>query len=125
MFLTTYVNDVDPQPPSSTVSWSTLDSVPLPLDGTSALQSTTAVPFRGDLRVPLITVPPETDLLDGHVLRLSPGQEARRQNDFRASKMPGCTAHANQLHDPGSASSTPVAASLHDIVAAFTRRPTS
>jgi hypothetical protein len=87
-----------------------------PLDRTSALESTTATPFRDDLRVPLITVITETDLLDGHV----PGyHSARRPNNeqFRAWEIPG-TAHADNytirvgFFDNGSVP-------LDDIVAAY------
>ena len=117
MFLTTYVNDVDPQ--AAVFDGFLVHSrfgPAAPLDGTSALQSTTAVPFRGDLRVPLITVLTETDLLDGHV---SGYHRARRGDNelFRAWEIPG-TAHADNYTirvgfiDTGSAS-------LHDIVAAY------
>jgi hypothetical protein len=117
MFLTTYVNDVDPQ--SGVYDGFLVHSrfgPAAPLDGTSALESTTAVPFRDDLRVPLITVLTETDLLDGHV---SGYHRARRPDNelFRAWEIPG-TAHADNYTirvgfiDTGSAS-------LDDIVAAY------
>jgi hypothetical protein len=117
MFLTTYVNDVDPQ--AAVYDGFLVHSrfgPAAPLDGSSALESTTAVPFRGDLRVPLITVLTETDLLDGHV---SGYHQARRpdKEHFRAWEIPG-TAHADNYTirvgfiDTGFAS-------VHDIVAAY------
>ena len=117
MFLTAYVNDVDPQ--AAVFDGFLVHSrfgPAAPLDGSSALESTTAVPFRDDLRVPLITVLTETDLLDGHV---SGYHRARRPDNehFRAWEIPG-TAHADNYTirvgfiDTGS---TP----LHDIVAAY------
>jgi len=117
MFLTTYVNDVDPQ--AAVFDGFLVHSrfgPAAPLDGSSALESTTAVPFRDDLRVPLITVLTETDLLDGHV---SGYHRARRPDNehFRAWEIPG-TAHADNYTirvgfiDTGSAP-------LHDIVAAY------
>jgi hypothetical protein len=117
MFLTTYVNDVDPQ--AAVYDGFLVHSrfgPAAPLDGTSALESTTAAPFRGDLRVPLITVLTETDLLDGHV---SGYHRARRPDgeNFRAWEIPG-TAHADNYTirvgfiDNGSTS-------LDDMVAAY------
>jgi hypothetical protein len=94
MFLTTYVNDVDPQ--AAVYDGFLVHSrfgPAAPLDGTGALESTTAAPFRGELRVPLITLLTETDLLDGHV---SGYHRARRPDNehFRAWEIPG-TAHAD------------------------------
>jgi hypothetical protein len=117
MFLTTYVNDVDPQ--AAVYDGFLVHSrfgPAAPLDGTRALESTTAAPFRGDLRVPVITVLTETDLLDGHV---SGYHRARRPDgeNFRAWEIPG-TAHADNytirvgFMDNGSTS-------LDDMVAAY------
>jgi len=117
MFLTTYVNEVDPQAAvyDGFVVHSRFGPA-APLDRTSAVESTTATPFRDDLRVPLITVITETDLLDGRV----PGYHSARRQDnehFRAWEIPG-TAHADNYTirvgflDNGSVP-------LDDIVAAY------
>ena len=64
-----------------------------PLDGMSALESQTPAPFRDDLRVPVMTVITETDVVDGHLLGY---RSARRPDDerFRCWELPG-SAHAD------------------------------
>lgn len=94
MFLTTYVNDVDPA--AAVYDGFLVHSrfgTGAPLDGTSALEATAPAPFRDDLRVPVMTVITETDLLDGHLLGY---RHARRPDDerFRAWELPG-SAHAD------------------------------
>jgi Alpha/beta hydrolase domain len=120
MFLTTYINAVDP-----------LDEVfdgflvhsrfgpAAPLNGASLLDSPDVpqqVRFRPDLRVPTITVITETDLIGSRL----PGYHAARQPDtdlLRTWEIPG-TAHADNYTirvagiDTGSAP-------LSDIVAAY------
>jgi len=73
-FLTTYVNDVDPSAAvyDGFLIHSRFGSA-APLDGTSLLDETgafhsLAVPFRPDLRVPVLTVITETDLLGARLL---------------------------------------------------------
>lgn len=94
MFLTTYVNDVDP-------IVSVFDGFLVhsrfgpaaPLDGTSAIRASDPVPFRDHLRVPVLTVLTETDVVDGHL----PGYHQARRPDgerFRAWELPG-SAHAD------------------------------
>ncbi|KHO28361.1 hypothetical protein QQ44_02255 [Mycolicibacterium setense] len=117
MFLTTYVNDVDP-------IVSVFDGFLVhsrfgpaaPLGGTSALNESRPVPFRDHLRVPVLTVLTETDVVDGHL----PGYRQARRPDtdnFRAWEIPG-TSHADNYTirvgfiDNGSAP-------LSDIVAAY------
>lgn len=117
MFLTTYVNDVDP-------IVSVFDGFLVhsrfgpaaPLGGTSALNESRPVPFRDHLRVPVLTVLTETDVVDGHL----PGYHQARRPDtdnFRAWEIPG-TSHADNYTirvgfiDNGSAP-------LSDIVAAY------
>jgi hypothetical protein len=117
MFLTTYVNDVDPV--AAVYDGFLVHSrfgPAAPLDGTTARDSTSPVPFRADLRVPLITVITETDLIDGHVVGYH--RARRRDGDlFRAWEIPG-TAHADNYTiqvgfiDTGSAP-------VDDIVAAY------
>ncbi|MFV8166998.1 alpha/beta hydrolase domain-containing protein [Mycobacterium sp. 134] len=118
MFLTTYVNDVDP-----------VDAVfdgflvhsrfgaAASLDGSRALDESRPVPFREDLRVPVLTVLTETDVVDGNL----PGYHRARRSDginFRAWEIPG-SAHADNYTirvgfiDNGSAP-------LADIVSAYT-----
>ena len=120
-FLTTYVNVVDPVA-------ATYDGILVhsrfgnaaPLDNTDIFEenetTSLAVPFRADLRVPVITVITETDLIGGFRV----GYHAARQGDhelFRAWEIPG-TAHADNytIHvgfiDNGSAP-------LEQIVAAY------
>lgn len=94
MFLTTYVNDVDPAAAvyDGFLVHSRFGSA-APLDGTSALEATQPAPFRDDLRVPVITVITETDLLDGHLL----GYHRARRPDgdlLRAWELPG-SSHAD------------------------------
>jgi hypothetical protein len=63
------------------------------LDGGSALEVSEPSPFRDDLRVPVLTVITETDLLDGHLL----GYHRARRPDtplLRAWEIPG-SAHAD------------------------------
>ncbi|MGV0810234.1 alpha/beta hydrolase domain-containing protein [Mycolicibacterium setense] len=117
MFLTTYVNDVDP-------IVSVFDGFLVhsrfgpaaPLGGTSALNESRPVPFRDHLRAPVLTVLTETDVVDGHL----PGYHQARRPDtdnFRAWEIPG-TSHADNYTirvgfiDNGSAP-------LSDIVAAY------
>ncbi len=98
MFLTTYVNEVDSL--AETYDGFLVHSrfgPAAPLAGTSMLDvhdgSTQAVPFRPDLRVPLLTVITETDVAGGW----RTGYHAARQPDnarFRAWEIPG-TAHAD------------------------------
>ncbi|HET7664890.1 MAG TPA: alpha/beta hydrolase domain-containing protein, partial [Mycobacterium sp.] len=97
IFLTTYVNDVDPALGDDAVFDGFLVHSRFgnaaPLKGTSALEVSGPVPFRDDLRVPVLTVITETDLLDGHLL----GYHNARRDDsarFRAWEVPG-TAHAD------------------------------
>lgn len=117
MFLTTYVNDVDPK--ATVFDGFLVHSRFGPaasLDGTSALNASRPVPFRDDVRVPVLTVLTETDVVDGHL----PGYHRARRPDaahFRAWEIPG-TSHADNYTirvgfiDTGS---TP----LDDIVAAY------
>jgi hypothetical protein len=121
-YLTTYVNDVDPL--AGVYDGFLVHSrfgPAAPLDGSSVFDASSpdavqAVPFRPDLRVPVMTVITETDLIGGwrtgyHL--------ARRPDDelFRAWEIPG-TAHADNYTirvgfiDNGSAP-------LDDIVAAY------
>jgi hypothetical protein len=99
IFLTTYVNLVDP-------ITAVYDGILVhsrfgpaaPLDGTAILDLQTAgalplVPFRSDPRVPVIAILTETDLLDG----VLPGYLKARRPDselLRAWEIPG-TAHAD------------------------------
>ena len=122
LFLTTYVNAIDPlaQVYDGFLVHSRFASA-APLDGNSIFESTpTSTPeparFRTDLRVPLITIITETDLIDG--LRL--GYYRARQPDhhrLRTWEIAG-TAHADNYTirvapiDSGSAT-------LSDIVAAY------
>jgi hypothetical protein len=98
MFLTTYVNDVDGQgSPYDGYLVSSRFGPAAPLDGGSALAqpgaAEAAVRFRSDLRVPVLTVITETDLVDG---ALSGYHRARRPDgdDLRAWEVPGA-AHAD------------------------------
>lgn len=115
MFLTTYVNDVDAA--AAVYDGFLVHSrfgTAAPLDGSSALEATTPAPFRDDLRVPVLTVLTETDLLDGHLLGY---RHARRPDDeyLRAWELPG-SAHADNYTikvgfiDSGSASLAELAA---------------
>ncbi|MCP9272097.1 alpha/beta hydrolase domain-containing protein [Mycolicibacterium arenosum] len=115
MFLTTYVNDVDAE--AAVYDGFLVHSrfgTAAPLDGSSALETTTPAPFRDDLRVPVLTVITETDLLDGHLLGY---RHARRPDDehLRAWELPG-SAHADNYTikvgfiDSGAASLTELAA---------------
>jgi hypothetical protein len=98
-FLTTYVNDVDAD--AAVYDGFLVHSrfgPAAPLDGTSMLERSgsaapQAVPFRPDLRVPVMTVITETDLVGGWRTGYC---MARRPDDelFRAWEIPG-TAHAD------------------------------
>ena len=122
MFLTTYVNAVDPL--ARTYDGFLVHSrfgPAAPLDGVSIFddpQTNTpqAIPFRADLRVPLVSVITETDLIGG----VRHGYYFARQPDnqwLRVWEIPG-TAHADNYTiqvapiDTGSAP-------LEDIVAAY------
>lgn len=117
MFLTTYVNDVDPE--AAVFDGFLVHSrfgAAASLDGASALNESHPVPFRDDVRVPVLTVLTETDVVDGHL----PGYHRARRPDaanFRAWEIPG-TSHADNYTirvgfiDDGSAP-------LPDIVAAY------
>jgi hypothetical protein len=94
MFLTTYVNDVDPD--AAVFDGFLVHSrfgAGAPLAGGSALEAIAPAPFRDDPRVPVISVITETDLVDGHLLGY---HHARRpDNDrLRVWEIPG-TAHAD------------------------------
>jgi len=97
-YLTTYVNDVDHL--AAVYDGFLVHSrfgPAAPLDGTSMLQepdgAARAVPFRPDLRVPVITVITETDLIGGW--RTGYHSARRADNElFRAWEIPG-TAHAD------------------------------
>ncbi len=120
MFLTTYINAVDPlaQTYDGFLVHSRFGSA-APLDGASifdALGSSQSVAFRPDLRVPLLTVITETDLFGG----ADRGYYHARQPDnpwLRVWEIPGA-AHADNYTiqvapiDSGSAP-------LEDIVAAY------
>lgn len=69
MFLTTYVNEIDRGAAvyDGFLVHSRFGNA-APLDGRSAIESTEPAPYRDDLRVPVMTVITETDLLDGRVL---------------------------------------------------------
>ncbi|MGA5543841.1 alpha/beta hydrolase domain-containing protein [Mycobacterium sp. NPDC051198] len=121
MFLTTYVNDVDPV--AEVFDGFLVHSRFGPaaaLGGATALNASRPAPFRNDPRVPVLTVLTETDVVDGH---LSGYHRARRPDaaHFRAWEIPG-TSHADNYTvrvgfiDDGSAA-------LEDIVAAYA--PTS
>ncbi len=121
MFLTTYVNEVDPV--TAVYDGFLVHSrfgPGAPLGGGSALEASRPAPFRDDPRVPVLSVITETDLLDGHLLGY---RHARRpDNDrLRVWEVPG-TAHADNYTirvgfiDNG-------AAPLEDLVAAYA--PTS
>jgi hypothetical protein len=121
MYLTTYVNDIDPQDAvyDGFLVHSRFGSA-APRDGSSALEAgTPPAPFRNDLRVPVMTVLTETDVLDGHLV----GYHRARRPDgdhLRAWEIAG-TAHADNYTirvgfiDDGSAA-------LADLVEAY--RPT-
>jgi hypothetical protein len=121
-YLTTYVNDVDPlaEVYDGFLVHSRFGPA-APLDGNSVFDATRPdavqpVPFRPDLRVPVLTVITETDLVGGFRTGY---HSARRADDelFRAWEIPG-TAHADNYTirvgfiDNGSAS-------MDDIVAAY------
>jgi hypothetical protein len=121
-FLTTYVNVVDPlaEVYDGFLVHSRFGSA-APLDGASVFdesspQALQPVPFRADLRVPVMTIITETDLIGGWRVGY---HSARRPDDelFRAWEIPG-TAHADNytIHvgfiDDGSAP-------LDDVVAAY------
>lgn len=121
-YLTTYVNQVDPHAAvyDGFLVHSRFGPV-APLDGSSVfdesrLDAVQPVPFRTDLRVPVMTVITETDLIGGWRAGY---HAARRPGDklFRAWEIPG-TAHADNYTirvghiDNGSAP-------LDDIVAAY------
>jgi len=89
MFLTTYVNEVDPD--ASVFDGFLVHSrfgPAAPLGGGSALEESRPAPFRDDLRVPVLSVITETDLVDGHLLGY---HHARRpDNDrLRVWEIPG------------------------------------
>jgi hypothetical protein len=122
VFLTTYINAVDPlaRVYDGFLVHSRFGSA-APLDGGSifdVLESDTArgVPFRPDLRVPLLTIITETDLFDGRRL----GYHSARQPDndrLRVWEIAG-TAHADNYTIQVAAIDTGSAA-LTDIVAAY------
>jgi Alpha/beta hydrolase domain len=127
MFLTTYVNAVDPiaQVYDGFLVHSRFGSA-APLDGATIMDPSTQssarpVPFRPDLRVPVVTVITETDLIGSDILL---GYHLARQPDnewLRIWEIPGA-AHADNYTiqvapiDSG-------AAPLQDIVAGYA--PTS
>ena len=105
MFLTTYVNAVDPlvKVYDGFLVHSRFGPA-APLDGMSIFAASEsgvpeAVKFRPDLRVPLLTVITETDLVGaaraGYYLARQPDNEW-----LRTWEIPG-TAHADNYHDPG------------------------
>jgi Alpha/beta hydrolase domain len=119
MFLTTYVNEVDPLAElyDGFLVHSRFGPA-APLDGANMFEQleSEAVPFRADLRVPVLTVITETDLIGG----IRAGYHLARQPDndrLRAWEIPG-TAHADNYTirvghiDDGSAQ-------LEEIVAAY------
>ena len=117
MFLSTYVNDVDPD--AAVYDGFLVHSrfgAAAPLDGGSAIASTQPSAYRDDLRVPVLTVITETDLLDGRLLGY---HRARRPDGAhrRTWEIAG-TAHADNyvikvgFIDSGSAP-------LADLAAAF------
>jgi hypothetical protein len=94
MFLTTYVNEVDPL--AKVFDGFLVHSrfgPAAPLAGGSALEESRPAPFSDDLRAPVLSVITETDLVDGHLLGY---HHARRpDNDrLRVWEIPG-TAHAD------------------------------
>jgi hypothetical protein len=94
MFLTTYVNEVDPD--AGVFDGFLVHSrfgPAAPLAGGSALEESHPAPFRDDLRVPVLSVITETDLVDGHLLGY---HHARRPDNerLRVWEIPG-TAHAD------------------------------
>lgn len=94
MFLTTYVNEVDAV--AEVFDGFLVHSrfgPAAPLTGGSALEESRPAPFRDDLRVPVLSVITETDLVDGHLLGY---HHARRPDDdrLRVWEIPG-TAHAD------------------------------
>jgi hypothetical protein len=94
MFLTTYVNEVDPS--AAVFDGFLVHSrfgAGAPLAGGSALEASRPAPFRDAPRVPVLSVITETDLVDGHLLGY---HHARRpDNDrLRVWEIPG-TAHAD------------------------------
>ena len=98
VFLTTYVNEVDPV--AAVYDGFLVHSrfgPAAPLDGTSLLQepdgTPQAVPFRPDPRVPLMTVITETDLVGGWRVGYHRARQADNER-FRAWEVPG-TAHAD------------------------------
>jgi hypothetical protein len=98
VFLTTYVNAVDPL--AKVYDGFLIHSrfgAPSRLDGASMMGSSASIPqptrLRADLRVPVLTVITETDLIGGGL----PGFYAARQSDnerLRVWELPG-TAHAD------------------------------
>ncbi len=120
MFLTTYINAVDPL--AGVFDGFLVHSrfgPAAPLDGQSILDSPDVpqqVRFRPRLRVPTMTVITETDLIDGRL----PGYHAARQPDngmLRTWEIPG-TAHADNYTIQVAPIDTG-AAPLSDIVAAY------
>ncbi|KAA0111376.1 alpha/beta hydrolase domain-containing protein [Mycolicibacterium sp. P1-5] len=98
-FLTTYVNDVDPDAAvfDGFLVHSRFGSA-APLDGTSLLDESGAfhsvpVPFRADLRVPVLTVITETDLLGARLLGYSHARVPDTEH-LRVWEIPG-SAHAD------------------------------
>jgi hypothetical protein len=94
MFLTTYLNEVDPS--AAVFDGFLVHSrfgAGAPLAGGSALEASRPAPFRDAPRVPVLSVITETDLVDGHLLGY---HHARRpDNDrLRVWEIPG-TAHAD------------------------------
>lgn len=94
MYLSTYVNDVDPG--AAVFDGFLVHSrfgIAAPLNGARPLDAPSPAPFRDDLRVPVLTVLTETDVLDGHL----PGYHQARRPDsdrLRVWEIPG-TAHAD------------------------------
>ena len=94
MFLTTYVNEVDAV--AEVFDGFLVHSrfgPAAPLTGGSALDESRPAPFRDALRVPVLSVITETDLVDGHLLGY---HHARRPDNerLRVWEIPG-TAHAD------------------------------
>ncbi len=121
MFLTTYVNEVDP---AATVYDGFLVhsrfGPAAPLAGGNALEALRPQPFRDDLRVPVLSVITETDLVDGHLLGYHHARRPDGEN-LRVWEIPG-TAHAdNYTIKVGFCDSG--AAPLDELVAAYA--PTS
>ena len=122
MFLTTYVNAVDPLVRLYDGFLIHSRFGPAALDGASIFappedSGAKAVRFRTDLRVPLFTVLTETDVVGG----VRPGYHLARQPNtewLRAWEIPGTA--RRQLHHPGRYIDSG-RAPLADLVAAYAR----